>query len=571
MNYKRISLLLTGLILGSSAVAMAAPATPTPPAGAGNGASSRTEGGGYTWSSEAGVATNRAMEYMERQRVARQIAEDKAKELKKVEQSDKAGDKEQQGAVTFKLNAIEIDKSVVLEQAKLDALKAQYLEKEVGVKDLYELVNKINQLYLDEGYYTCRAVLPAQTIKGGVVKINLIEGKTNAIKVQGNKYTKEKYITNRMSLEKGRVDNINKLNEDLLRFNAANDVQLRISMQAGSEPGTTDYIISAYEPQNITWSVYSDNAGSDTSGEYRGGLFFTDRSLTGVRDALSMNTMLSDGTKSFGLSYNRPLGHSGTKLNLQYSTNSVRITDGDLEGKVWGHAYAATIGVIQPIVVTEKTRTEASIDYGYQNSVTDWFRTFKTTARVKGTTAGYSITDYGDSSILYQKHSVNFSSTNGINFSAYPIDKDTVLYQLNGMYQKLYQHGQMFSVRLDAQRGFNNYMPSARQFYIGGAYSVRGYKESLLGGDSGYSVGLEYAVPVSPDKRTNVFTFIDHGEVYGDSAFEDHILTSCGLGVRTTLAKKINASVTLGLPLLKELNGTEVSKTRIHFMVNGQF
>ena len=114
-------------------------------------------------------------------------------------------------------------------------------------------------------------------------------------------------------------------------------------------------------------------------------------------------------------------------------------------------------------------------------------------------------------------------------------------------------------------------MPSARQFYIGGAYSVRGYKESLLGGDSGYSVGLEYAVPVSPDKRTNVFTFIDHGEVYGDSAFEDHILTSCGLGVRTTLAKKINASVTLGLPLLKELNGTEVSKTRIHFMVNGQF
>lgn len=568
MNYKRISLLLTGLILGSSAVAMAAPATPTPPAGASSGASSRTEGGGYTWSSEAGVATNRAMEYMERQRVARQIAEDKAKELKKVEQSDKAGDKEQQGAVTFKLNAIEIDKSVVLEQAKLDALKAQYLEKEVGVKDLYELVNKINQLYLDEGYYTCRAVLPAQTIKGGVVKINLIEGKTNAIKVQGNKYTKEKYITNRMSLEKGRVDNINKLNEDLLRFNAANDVQLRISMQAGSEPGTTDYIISAYEPQNITWSVYSDNAGSDTSGEYRGGLFFTDRSLTGVRDTLSMNTMLSDGTKSFGLSYNRPLGHSGTKLNMQYSTNSVRITDGPLESlNVRGHAYAASVGISQPLVVTEKTRTEASLDYGQQNSKTDFSSVHWLDDTIKGVTAGYSITNYGDSSIVYQKHSFNGGTHTNIDDK----DKDFSLYQLNAMYQKLYQHGQMFSVRLDAQRGFNNYMPSARQFYIGGAYSVRGYKESLLGGDSGYSVGLEYAVPVSPDKRTNVFTFIDHGEVYGDSAFEDHILTSCGLGVRSSLTQKINASVTLGLPLRKELNGTEVSKTRIHFMVNGQF
>ena len=258
MKTKNICLLMTGLLLGYSAAAFAAP---------GDGAASRREDGSPIYSSEAGVAANRAMEYMERQRVARQIAEDKAKAASKVEQSGQQEEKEQQGAVTFKLNAIEIDKSGVLAQEKLDALKAEYLAKEVGVKDLYELVNKINQLYLEEGYYTCRAVLPAQTIKGGVVKINLIEGRTNAIEVQGNKYTKSKYITNRMSLEKGRVDNINKLNEDLLRFNAANDVQLRISMQAGSEPGTTDYIISAYEPQNITWTVYSDNSGSDTSGE----------------------------------------------------------------------------------------------------------------------------------------------------------------------------------------------------------------------------------------------------------------------------------------------------------------
>lgn len=563
MKKKSLSVLLTGLLLGYSAMAMAAPDP-----GTSKGASSKTDNGRYTWSSEAGVATNRAMEYMERQRVARQIEEDKAKAASKVEQNDKASEKEQQGAVTFKLNAIEIDKSTVLEQAKLDALKAEYLAKEVGVKDLYELVNKINQLYLDEGYYTCRAVLPAQTIKGGIVKINLIEGKTNAVKVQGNKYTKDKYITNRMSLKQGRVDNINKLNEDLLRFNAANDVQLRISMQAGSEPGTTDYVISAYEPQNITWSVYSDNAGSDTSGEYRGGLFFTDRSLTGVRDALSMNTMLSDGTKSFGLSYNRPLGHSGTKLNLQYSTNSVHITDGPLEAlNVRGHAYAASLGLSQPLVVTEKIRTEATLDYGQQNSKTDFSGIHWLDDTIKGVTAGYSVTNYGDSYILYQKHSFNGGTHTNIDDK----DKDFSLYQLNGLYQKLYQHGQMFSVRLDAQRGFNNYMPSARQFYIGGAYSVRGYKESLLGGDSGYSVGLEYSVPVTQDKRTNIFGFIDHGEVYGDSAFDDHMLTSCGFGVRTTIAQKISANVTLGLPLLRDLNGTEVSKTRIHFMVNGQF
>lgn len=559
MRTKNICLLMTALLLGYSAAASAAPYVPTP---------EQQKAYNESGLNNAGVAANRAMEYMERQRVARQIAEDRAKAASRVEQSGQQEEAEQQGAVTFKLNAIEIDKSGVLASEQLDALKAEYLAQEVGVKDLYELVNRINQLYLEEGYYTCRAVLPAQTIKGGVVKINLIEGKTNAIEVQGNKYTKSKYITKRMSLKQGRVDNINRLNEDLLRFNAANDVQLRISMQAGSEPGTTDYIISAYEPQNITWTVYSDNAGSDTSGEYRGGLFFTDRSLTGVRDALSMNTMLSDGTKSFGFSYNRPLGHSGTKLNLQCSTNSVHITDGPLEAlNVRGHAYAASVGVSQPLVVTEKTRTEATLDYGQQNSKTDFSGVHWLDDTIKGVTAGYSVTNYGTSSIIYQKHGFNFGTHTNIDDK----DKDFSLYQLNSMYQKMYQHGQMLSLRLDAQRGFNNYMPSARQFYIGGAYSVRGYKESMLGGDSGFSTSLEYAVPVSTDKRTNIFGFIDYGEVYGESAFDDHILSSCGLGIRTTLAQKISANVTLGLPLRKELNGSEVSKTRLHFMVSGQF
>ena len=559
MKRKNISLILTGLLLSTSALAFAAPYQPT-----------YEQERAYRQSglNDAGVANNRTLEYMERQRVARQIAEDKAKSASKVEQNKQAAETEKESAVTFKLESIEIDKSDVLEASKLDALKNEYLHKDVGVNDLYELVNKINQLYLDEGYYTCRAVLPAQTIKGGIVKINLIEGKTNAVNVQGNKYTKNKYITNRMSLKQGRVDNINKLNEDLLRFNASNDVQLRISMQAGSEPGTTDYVISAYEPQNITWTVYSDNAGSDTSGEYRGGLFFTDRSLTGVRDTLSMNTMLSDGTKSFGLGYSRPLGHSGTKLNLQYSTNSVRMTDGPLEAlNVRGHAYAASIGLTQPLVVTEKTRTEASLDYGQQNSKTDFSSIHWLDDTIKGVTAGYSITNYGNSSIVYQKHSFNTGTRTDIDDK----DKDFSLYQLNGMYQKAYQHGQMVSLRFDAQRGFNNYMPSARQFYIGGMYSVRGYKESFLGGDSGYSVSAEYAVPVSSDKRTSVFTFLDHGEVYGDSSFEDHILTSCGFGVRTTIAQKISATATLGLPLLRDINGTEVSKTRIHFMLSGQF
>ncbi len=129
----------------------------------------------------------------------------------------------------------------------------------------------------------------------------------------------------------------------------------------------------------------------------------------------------------------------------------------------------------------------------------------------------------------------------------------------------------MISARLDGQLGFNNYMPSARQFYIGGMYSVRGYKESLLSGDSGYSVGLEYIVPVTKDKKTSVFGFIDHGKVFGDSAFDDSMLTSAGFGVRSSLWGRVSASLALGVPFEKDINGKHVDSSRLHFMVSGQF
>lgn len=558
MKKESVSALLAALFICSTAASVSAAYNPTP-----------EQQRQYRESglNDAGVSANRTREYLERQRIAHQLEEDKAKGSSKVEQTG-SSEAQQAADITFKLSTINIDESSVLDAAKLDALKAGYLNREVGVKDLYELVNKINAMYTEQGYYTCRAMLPAQTIKQGVLHITLVEGKTNNVTVQGNKHTKSGYISKRLSLKQGSVANINKVNKDLLRFNAANDAQLRVTMQAGSEPGTTDYVVTAYEPQNIVWTVYTDNAGSDTSGEYRAGLFFADRSLTGVRDTLSMSTMLSDGTKSFGLGYSRPMGHSGTKLNVQYSTNSVHITDGPLEAlNVRGHAYAASIGVAQPLVVTEKVRTEASLDFGQQNSKTDFAGNHWLDDTIKGITASYAVANYGDSSIIYQKHGFNV----GTHTNILGDDRDFSLYSLNGIYQKLYQHGQMLSARLDGQLGFNNYMPSARQFYIGGMYSVRGYKESLLSGDSGYSIGLEYIVPVTKDKKTSVFGFVDNGRVYGDSAFDDTMLTSIGFGVRSSIAGKLAATLALGVPLEKDINGKDVDSSRLHFMVSGQF
>ena len=525
---------------------------------------------------DAGIQMNRMRNYLERERVKRQIAEDREAAKNKVE-TEKSTQTAQGEAITFELKKIVTDPSAVLTDAELDAIIKPYEGQQVKLSDIYDIVEKINALYNEKGYVTCRAFLPPQTITEGTVKLLLVEGRTGTATVSGNKYTKAKYITNRLHLAPGEIANVKQLNKDLLLFNATNSTQLRIMMKAGTEPGTTDYEITAYEPKRDTWTLFEDNAGSYTSGEYRTGLFFNTKSLSGNCDAFSLGTVYSQGTRAANAMYSRSLGRSGTKMNLLYSTNAVKVVKGGFEDMIKGHANSYAVGFVQPVLVNETTRSEVSLDYNRQNSKTDWLtpRINMVDDKVQDVTLGYSLTNYGASHVFYQKHSYvrGYSKQEAdMGTGSEPSNKHFGFYKFNGLYQKLYQAGQMWNLRADAQWSGSDGMVSSRQFYMGGMYSVRGYKENFLGGDSGFTFSAEYAVPVI-NKNTSAFTFFDYGHVYGNGQSDDqhHILSSVGLGLRSTINQYISASLTIGVPLQREFVSETASKTRLHFIVSGQF
>jgi len=98
----------------------------------------------------------------------------------------------------------------------------------------------------------------------GVVHISLIEGRNGEVFLKGNRHTRASYITDRVHVNKGEIESMAELAEKLRRFNGTNDVQLRVSLKAGAEAGTTDYVLTAREPQNSMVTIYTDNAGSET-------------------------------------------------------------------------------------------------------------------------------------------------------------------------------------------------------------------------------------------------------------------------------------------------------------------
>jgi len=296
--------------------------------------------------------------------------------------------------------------------------------------------------------------------------------------------------------------------------------------------------------------------------------------LTGNRDSLTMGGVYSKGSFMWSASYDTPISKSGTKLSFGYSGNATEIDDMKFyESNVntKGHSTAYTMALRQPWVVNETTRSEVGLEFAHQSSDTTISDSIKwIDDLVRDLNVYFSHTSYGKSHFFYQKHSYaaygNYSSGMASNNDVSSMH----YYKLNTYYQKAYQHRQAINIRLDAQKTWNDKLPSSREFFIGGMNSVRGYKESYVAGYSGYLISAEYQVPISKDFRHNAFVFHDYANV-SDDKYSDRVLQSVGVGIKSNWSKHIYSTLTAGFPLRRDLNKDHVSGVRINYMISGTF
>ena len=523
-------------------------------------------------SMDAGAQMERDIRDMERERVMEQIAEDEAAKKNKVEQEETPAADDADTEITFELKKVNWNPSEILKTEEIQAVVDAYIGRQITLKDLREMAEGITGLYRDRGFMNCGAVLPPQRIHEGVVEIQLVEGKTGEISVTGNSHTKTGYITDRLGLKSGEIANVDKLNRDLRWFHGTNDLQLRVVMKPGVKEGTTDYEIIAIEPKNQSVTLYVDNDGYESSGRWREGLFYNMRSLTGQRDALRGSFIRSQGTKAWSFGYSFPVSKKGMRLDFSYSANKTEVTKGELKPLgVEGKSKSFSLTWRVPFHVTERSRHEAGLQYVHQTAETElghgtglvvpWVDD-----KINRVTPYVSFTHYGNSTVLYHKHSFVFARRSDID----NISDTAKIYRLNSFWQKRYNNGQFWQARLDGQWATNDYLASSDRFFVGGVNSVRGYEEGFIGGDRGLSAGIEYHIPLDKAKRFSVFPFFDCGTVSGDTAPEHRTLMSAGLGLEARY-KHLYSTLTLGFPFKKEFYENHLDSTRVDFSLSATF
>ena len=516
----------------------------------------------------AGMQMERDRRDIEREQVHEQIAEDEAARKSQVEQGEASSTENADTEIHFELKKVEWNPSAILTQEELQAVTDAYIGRQITAKDLLEMTDKITALYREKGYMTCGAVLNRR-IHDGVAKVRLVEGRTENVSVSGNRSTRENYITGRLGLKPGEIANIAKLNKDLRWFHGTNDIQLRVVIKPGAAEGTTDYEIIALEPQNQTVTLYLDNDGYDNSGRWRQGIFYAMRSLSGYRDALRGSFIRSQGTKAWTMGYSIPLSQRGMRLDLNYSGNRTKITNGELKKLgVRGKAQSFSLNWRVPFYITAHSRHETGLQYIYQTSKTDWGygSVSWTDDKINRVIPYVSFTHYGNSSVFYHKHSFVFAKRRDIDGNS----DSANLYRLSSFWQKRYGGGQFWQARLEGQWSSEDNLASSDRFFIGGVTSVRGYEEGFIGGPKGMTANLEYHVPLDKARRFSLFPFVDWGTISGVTGMEHRTLLSAGLGLEARY-KQLYSTVSVGFPIKKDFYETSVDSTRVDFSLSATF
>ncbi|HOE71868.1 MAG TPA: ShlB/FhaC/HecB family hemolysin secretion/activation protein [Desulfomonilia bacterium] len=527
---------------------------------------------------DPGAIRERGSETQEYYRLEERLRERKIPEKGRIkDRTEEAAKPEPETAEqTIFISRIDAGPSAILSADEIRDITGGYEGKNVSIRDLFDVVRRINELYARKSV-AARAVLPPQKVEKGVVRIDLIEGRVGEITVENNRYTRDSFFTKRTSLKTGDIVKLDTLEKDLLFLNSTSDVDIRAELRPGGALGTTDCILKVREPENYQAALFSDNAGNDTVGLYRFGLMLGSKSLLGYRDSLLINSFFTakGGTVAGSAAYSFPAGTLGTRLGLSYDYNQIEVISGPYKVlDISGESSDLGLELSHPLLVKPDFRLNGLAGFHAKKSATDFDGERLSSTRVRTINAGIDALSLDAGGYWYTRHRF----TQGLHVSGG--DVEYLAYNPLLLRQQILGRDVVLLLRARAQLTRKKLLPPSEQFQIGGASSVRGYPEGFLIGDKGYLVNVELSFPL-PSSENGVFTadianrlkgiaFIDHGGAFpykpgGGSMTHRDYITGAGVGLAVNVSKFLTGRVSLGIPVTNR--GSLEDKYVFHFYI----
>jgi hemolysin activation/secretion protein len=455
-----------------------------------------------------------------------------------------------------------VEGNSVLDRATIEATVYPFLGDAKTIDDVQAARAALEAVYRAKGYQTVLVEVPEQRVDQRVVRLNVVEAPVGRLRVRNARYVEPATLKALLpSVAEGEVPSFPKLERDLALLSRTGLTTVTPSLRPGRTPGTIDIDLSVDDKRPWDFNVDLNNQAAVNTKPWRltAGARYTN--LWDRRHTIGAQWQTAPQAPSqvdvFSLNYTMPLGTPEDPALAFYAVRSGSETPTSIGGlSVVGRQHIAGLRWVQPLpgaegfnhyftlgadrkrlLQSELTGSGGNSEVDYTPFTVGWTAIAATASMTRSAdfTAQFSLRGLGNDQDQFR-------------FRRYLADASYLWLRADlGQEQRL--AAWTLKSRLAGQYASGPLIPS-EQYVLGGAASVRAYRESEQLGDKGLLGSIELRSPNLPAPSTwmlNGLAFVEGGAVRIDEPLPaqraSFVLLGAGLGFRLRLSRALSASL----------------------------
>ncbi|MBE9047163.1 ShlB/FhaC/HecB family hemolysin secretion/activation protein [Pleurocapsales cyanobacterium LEGE 10410] len=468
--------------------------------------------------------------------------------------------------------------NTVFSEAELRAAIADFTDRPISFAQLVQAAEAIGQLYLEQGYITSGAYIPAQNLASKAVQIQIVEGSLAEIVVNVEGNLTENYIRDRLTSKTSVPLNIDQLQErlQLLQLNPIIE-SLNAELSAGIKPGTNLLTVSVITADTFILQTRLNNNRNFSVGTFERGIELEEANLFGMGNKFRFAYHNTDGSNQYEGGYSLPLSSGDSSLNFNFRLTDNQILQSsfqklDIDVKSRNYDLTWRQPVLRRATPTVTQELAISATASRRESNTTIFD--DPTPLVPGANEDGAIRtsvlsfnqewlQRSPRQVIFARSQFNFG-LDVLNATIVEDEPNSQFFswrgqlsylRLLGTPQGIPAIGSTLLLRSELQLSADPLI-STEQFSLGGAATVRGYRQDVLLTDNGFFAAAELRLPIARFSQINATLqfspFVDFGTGWNTDSEEVEFstLVGTGLGLLLQAEDRLSARVDWGTPLI---------------------
>lgn len=473
----------------------------------------------------------------------------------------------------------EFDGNTAFSDAELAAVVASFTGREITLDELFEARSAVTQAYLDAGFVTSGAFIPPQQIQDGMVTMTIVEGtlddivvrRPDDIQVPRSERLNDRYITNRIRLAAGQPLNRDDLLEALRLLQLDPRIQtLRAELAAGTRLGSSTLTVDLAEASTFDVVLELNNERSPSVGSFRQLVEVSAQNLAGNGEALTFSYARTSGSNDLDGSLQFFLNPRNGTLTLSGGSSNSEVIEDPFEIlEIESESYFVELSYRQPLIRTLDEELAVGITASHQQNRSTFlpepFGPVPLTlfgadedgeVRVTALRLFQEWTRRRDREVLAMRSQFSI----GVDWLDPTISDDDrpdnrfLSWRGQAQWARRMTNDTLLLVRGDLQFADNDLL-TLEQFGLGGANTIRGYRQDLLLTDNGILVSAEIRLPIARTPSVNgllqVVPFLDIGKGWNIEAEDPDPSTLVGAGLGLVWQMdRLTARLQWGIPVV---------------------